>query len=949
MRQKTRECVLPDGARQGDLFCPGDDLMKESCNENKCPELGPWSQWTQCSVTCGGGKRSRERECGLPKERNSEDNPCKQPLFEEEDCNENVCPTVTEWTEWSACSKTCGGGFRKKTRECKVQNSISSYTAFDNPCKKPLEVIEECNDHKCPMWTEWGDWTECSKTCGGGQKRKYRQCVDHEGSRVSTDNCVGDEEMAEKCNTQACPFWTEWSEWTQCSATCGGGRRSKIRECIVSEPSNERSGDGEEAKSLCEGEPIAEEDCNTNVCPEWSDWTEWTQCSATCGGGVQKRIRDCLLPEPSTRDSDNGSNDYGCTGDPWEMRDCNENDCPVWTEWTEWSPCTRSCGGGKRVKTRKCVLPESLGKDILRLFCPGDEEVIEDCNTDKCPVPGQWSEWSECSKSCGGGTRTKVRECINQRDKDGNPCNADLIETEACNEEPCPVWTDWTEWTPCTKTCGGGSRKKVRECVLPKSEDPSKCSGDSEMVESCNEDTCPSLTPWSEWTECSATCGGGSQRRVRDCLVQRNAIDDNPCFEPLEEVRECNQDRCPKWTDWSEWTECTKSCGGGQKSRIRECVLPKSPLDPSACAGGARNETMECNEQPCPAWTPWTEWSECSATCGGGTQHRARECKTPVIRNGELSCEGSAFEDRQCNNNDCPQWTEWSPWSECTKTCGGGTRQKTRTCPVEGESYYSDVLPCGEGDTVLQEPCNVQECLPDPEWSDWTPWSTCSQTCGGGTTRRSRTCEVQVETPSLDIRRGKSLDSNVTEEGEDKPCPGPSTMVMFCNLDECPPETNWGPWGPWGECTKKCGGGKRTRKRQCVKVERYGQPLICLGSSEEEDICNEDPCAQWTDWGPWSQCSASCGAGSRTRYRKCRILTGDEVYNTPFLKEDFGAKLGLLYEPCPGLKKEVESCDSGPCTSQECTKMGLPSSFKSFSGRPAKSTGIIYLSRYFHS
>ena len=41
--------------------------------------------------------------------------------------------------------------------------------------------------------------------------------------------------------------------------------------------------------------------------------------------------------------------------------------------------------------------------------------------------------------------------------------------TETCNDQECPVWTDWTEWTQCTKTCGGGKRSKVRECVLPKS------------------------------------------------------------------------------------------------------------------------------------------------------------------------------------------------------------------------------------------------------------------------------------------------------------------------------------------------------------------------------------------------------------------------------------------------------------------------------------------------
>ena len=59
---------------------------------------------------------------------------------------------------------------------------------------------------------------------------------------------------------------------------------------------------------------------------------------------------------------------------------------------------------------------------------------------------------------------------------------------------------------------------------MPKSE-AFKCSdGDSEMIEKCNENTCPSLTPWTDWSECSVTCGGGSQKRIRECLVQRTAI-----------------------------------------------------------------------------------------------------------------------------------------------------------------------------------------------------------------------------------------------------------------------------------------------------------------------------------------------------------------------------------------------------------------------------------------
>ena len=61
-----------------------------------------------------------------------------------------------------------------------------------------------------------------------------------------------------------------------------------------------------------------------------------------------------------------------------------------------------------------------------------DEELMEVSQCTAEPdVDCDWQEWSECSKSCGGGTRTKVRECINQRDPYGNPCNVDLIGEES--------------------------------------------------------------------------------------------------------------------------------------------------------------------------------------------------------------------------------------------------------------------------------------------------------------------------------------------------------------------------------------------------------------------------------------------------------------------------------------------------------------------------------------
>jgi len=59
--------------------------------------LTPWTQWTPCSVTCGGGLTSRYRqctdgsyECGI-KMQNDQFLPLS-PLLEFKSCSYNLCP-----------------------------------------------------------------------------------------------------------------------------------------------------------------------------------------------------------------------------------------------------------------------------------------------------------------------------------------------------------------------------------------------------------------------------------------------------------------------------------------------------------------------------------------------------------------------------------------------------------------------------------------------------------------------------------------------------------------------------------------------------------------------------------------------------------------------------------------------------------------------------------------
>ena len=51
----------------------------------------------------------------------------------------------------------------------------------------------------------------------------------------------------------------------------------------------------------------------------YSEWSDWSRCNLTCGGGSQGRSRDCTEPL------------YGgeaCQGPPEEIQDCNTHECP---------------------------------------------------------------------------------------------------------------------------------------------------------------------------------------------------------------------------------------------------------------------------------------------------------------------------------------------------------------------------------------------------------------------------------------------------------------------------------------------------------------------------------------------------------------------------------------------------------------------------------------------
>ncbi|PKU32495.1 hypothetical protein llap_17201 [Limosa lapponica baueri] len=54
-----------------------------------------------------------------------------------------------------------------------------------------------------------------------------------------------------------------------------------------------------------------------------------------------------------------------------------------WGQWQTWSQCSASCGGGEQTRIRLCSNPAPLNRGRP---CPGDSSQISRCNTQACPA-----------------------------------------------------------------------------------------------------------------------------------------------------------------------------------------------------------------------------------------------------------------------------------------------------------------------------------------------------------------------------------------------------------------------------------------------------------------------------------------------------------------------------------------------------------------------------------
>ena len=110
----------------------------------------------------------------------------------------------------------------------------------------------------------------------------------------------------------------------------------------------------------------------------------------------------------------------------------------------------------------------------------------------------QCENFDQCSKTCGGGSKKCAKTCWYGSVGDQGCSQQDLYRTQSCNNNGCPYLQDCYSFDDCSKTCGGGTQSCTKTCVDGNVGDVGCASGDVLKEQTCNNHACIEPDQWRE-------------------------------------------------------------------------------------------------------------------------------------------------------------------------------------------------------------------------------------------------------------------------------------------------------------------------------------------------------------------------------------------------------------------------------------------------------------------
>ncbi|XP_072244446.1 A disintegrin and metalloproteinase with thrombospondin motifs 13 isoform X2 [Leuresthes tenuis] len=422
---------------------------------------------------------------------------------------------------------------------------------------------------------------------------------------------------------------------------------------------------------------------------------------------------------------------------------------------------------------------------------------------------GKWAvSSSPCSVSCGSGVQKHVFVCVDETTNNHlqeHNCKVPPPTTPlhtTCQLSPCPPRWDVGKFGTCSVSCGGGMRVRPVQCVQKHRSDvvkvpDSECSSDTapHTAEKCNLQHCPARWRVSEPGECSAVCGPGEAKQVVSCVRPEGGQD-----------VEVDQSFCSKQTKPPDSVSCVVDvCPVGWESKGEERHIFKSGLSPRS------------RQAPVYVWSPVI--SQCSKTCGNGTLQMWFSCVDHQTRLGvpDFNCDASTKPNPQseiCGTSPCPpMWR--SKQGVCSVTCGGGVANRVLYCAreEEGEEEVVEDSDCsGFPKPTAVVSCNTHSC--PARWKVLRT-SPCSVSCDLGVAQRNVSC-VQF------IHGKESVVPDESCHAAVKPATTVPCLVQVCTFR----------WEVklWSQCSVPCGFGIQSRAVSCMGPSKPEplSPLFCM-------------------------------------------------------------------------------------------------------------------------